>query len=113
MGSLRGVRRVELVIVAAIVLSTPTLLQAFSGGITMTSTLLRLAGALAICWAVGAIVERTLDAYARQARQKELAERIEQVRASRAAFFGAARQADAGMPVAGDPARGGEGERVQ
>lgn len=81
---MRGVRRVELVVVGAIVLSIPSIQQAFSGGIAPTSALLRLAGALALCWAVGAVVERTLDTYARQARQKELAERIEQLRAARA-----------------------------
>jgi hypothetical protein len=76
-----GVRRVELVVVGAVVLSTPSILQAFSGGIALTTALLRFAAALALCWAVGAIVERTLDTYARQARQKELAERIAKVRA--------------------------------
>lgn len=81
---MRGVRRVELVVVGAVVLSVPSILQAFSGGITLTTALLRLAGALVVCWAVGAIVERTLDTYARQARQKELAERIEQLRAAHA-----------------------------
>jgi len=81
---MRGVRRVELVVVAALVLSAPSIIQAFSGGIAMTSALVRLAGALALCWAVGAIVEGTLEAYARQARQKELAERIERLRSSQA-----------------------------
>ena len=80
---MHGVRRVELVIVASLVLSTPSILQAFNGGITPATALLRLAGALVLCWAVGAMVERTLDNYARQARQRELSERIEQLRASR------------------------------
>lgn len=80
---MRGVRRVELVIVASLVLSTPSILQAFGGGIAPVTALLRLAGALVLCWAVGAIVERTLDNYARQARQRELSQRIEQLRAAR------------------------------
>ena len=98
---LRGVRRVELVVVGAMVLSTPTILQAFSGGITLTSALVRLAGALALCWAVGAIVERTLDSYARQARQKELAERIEQLRVAQPGRAGPSDQtgAFAAIPV--------------
>lgn len=81
---MRGVRRVELVVVGSLVLSTPSILQAFDGGIAVSTALLRLAGALVLCWAVGAIVERTLDTYARQARQRELSQRIEQLRASRA-----------------------------
>lgn len=80
---MRGVRRVELVVVGALVLSAPSILQAFSGGIAPATALFRLAGALAVCWAVGAIVERTIDSYARQARQQELAERMEQLRAQR------------------------------
>ncbi|MDA8288884.1 MAG: hypothetical protein M0014_10645 [Actinomycetota bacterium] len=88
MNAMRGVRRFELVILAAIALSTPSILQALSGGISLTTALVRLALALAICWAVGAVVEGTLDNYARQARHKEIAERIERVKASRAAFFG-------------------------
>lgn len=84
---MRGVRRFELVIVAAVVVSAPSFAQAFSGGIAVTTALVRLAGALALCWAVGAIVEGTLDGYARQARQKELSDRIETLRASRAAFW--------------------------
>lgn len=88
MSALRGVRRFELVVVAAIAVSTPSILQALSGGISLTTALVRLALALAVCWAVGAVVEGTLDNYARQARHKEIAERIERVQASRAAFFG-------------------------
>lgn len=110
---MRGVRRVELVVVGAIVLSTPSILQAFSGGIALTTALLRLAGALALCWAVGAVVERTLDAYARQARQKELNERIEQLRAARSAAVSSLSETPKGAalaPVATDP---GEARPVQ
>lgn len=105
---MRGVRRVELVVVGAIVLSTPSILQAFSGGIAVTTALLRLAGALLLCWAVGAIVERTLDAYARQARQKELAERIAQLRTQRTPVAQAPPGAAEGTPLA--PATGSPSE---
>lgn len=110
---MRGVRRVELVVVGAIVLSTPSILQAFSGGIALTTALLRLAGALALCWAVGAIVERTLDAYARQARQKELAERIEKLRAARIAAVSPPSEAREGITLAPVPGDRGEVRPVQ
>lgn len=77
---MRGVRRFELVVVAAVLVSTPSLIQAFDGGITVTSAMIRLAVALAVSWAVGAIVEGTIDNYARQVRQRELAARIERLR---------------------------------
>jgi hypothetical protein len=77
---MRGVRRFELVVIAALVFSSPSLLQAFNGGVAVSTALLRFAAALLVCWAVGAIVERTLDNYARQARQKEISARIAQLR---------------------------------
>lgn len=78
---MRGVRRFELVVIAALVLSSPSLMQAFNGGVAISTALVRFAAALLVCWAVGAIIERTLDNYARQARQKEIAARIAQLRA--------------------------------
>lgn len=110
---MRGVRRVELVVVGAIVLSTPSILQAFSGGIALTTALLRLAGALVLCWAVGAIVERTLDTYARQARQKELAERIARVKAARSAAVSPRSEAPEGTVLAPVAAERGEVRPVQ
>ena len=63
-----GVKRFELVVVAALVVSLPSLAQAFSGGISLTSALVRVGLALLVCGAVGALVERTIDTYARDAR---------------------------------------------
>lgn len=80
---MRGVRRFELVIIGALVLAGPSILQALTGGVVVTVALVHLALALALCWAVGAIVERTLDNYARQARQREIAQRIDQLRVAR------------------------------
>ena len=45
---------------------------------------MRFSAALLVCWALGAILERSVDAYARQARQRELVERIEAIRVARA-----------------------------
>ena len=105
---MRGVRRVELVIVGAVVLSAPSIVQALSGGIAPTSALLRFAGALALCWVVGAIIEGTLDAYARQARQKELAEHIERLRAARVEDAAALRRAREAATPPSLPASPGE-----
>jgi hypothetical protein len=80
---MRGVRRFELVIIGALVLSGPSLVEALTGAVAPTTALVHVALALLLCWAVGAIVERTIDSYARQARQKELAERIDQLRSAR------------------------------
>jgi hypothetical protein len=67
-----GVRNVELVLVAALVLAAPSLIQAFGGGISLTTALLRLTAAIALCWAGGAIVERVLDTYSRESRRREI-----------------------------------------
>lgn len=82
-----GVKRMELVIVAAIVISLPSFAQAFDGGVTVATALVRLGMGLLLCWAVGAIVERTIDAYAREARQKEIERRVAQALTARAGFW--------------------------
>ncbi len=82
-----GVKRMELVVVAAILVSLPSLERAFSGGISVATALVRLGLALLVCGAVGSIVERTVDAYAREARQKEIERRVKQALAARAAFW--------------------------
>jgi hypothetical protein len=74
-----GVRNVELVIFAALVLSAPSLLQAFSGGIGLPSALVHLTFALALCWAGGAIIERVIDTYSREARRRENVERLQRI----------------------------------
>jgi hypothetical protein len=82
-----GVKRMELVVVAALVVSLPSFAQAFSGGITPAAAIVRLGLALLVCWALGAIVERTLDTYAREARQKEIERRVSQALAARESFW--------------------------
>ena len=76
-----GVRRPELVVAAAIVLSLPFLPSVLDGGISPAAGLVRFAIALALCWAVGAVVERVVDNYARQARQAETARLLDEARA--------------------------------
>ncbi|HMD45969.1 MAG TPA: hypothetical protein VKG43_07410 [Acidimicrobiales bacterium] len=70
-----GVRRPELVALAAILVSLPSLPAALSGAISPAAALIRFGIALALCWAGGALVERVYDTYARQSRQREI-ERI-------------------------------------
>lgn len=82
-----GVRRLELVVVAALLVSFPSFEQAFAGAISPATALVRLGLALLLCGAVGAIVERTLDRYARDARQKEIERRVAEARATREAFW--------------------------
>ncbi len=80
---IQGVRRFELVLIGALALSAPSLVQALTGGVGLTTALVHVALALALAWGVGAVLERTIDTYARQARQRELHARLERVRGAR------------------------------
>ena len=90
-----GVRRPELVLAAALVVSLPVLASVLSGGITVASGLLRFAVALALCWAAGSVIERVYDAYSRQARQNQIREAIEEARSR----FGQPAEGDASASV--------------
>lgn len=76
-----GVRRPELVLLAAIVVSLPMLPSILSGGISVASGCIRFAIAIALCWAAGAVIERVYDTYSRQARQAQIRKSIEEARA--------------------------------
>ena len=76
-----GVRRPELVAAAAIVICLPSLPSVLDGGLSPSAALVRFALAMALCWAVGAVLERVLDTYSRQARQNEIRRAVEQARA--------------------------------
>lgn len=77
-----GVRHTELVILAAIALMVPALPGLFDGALSPTAALVRFAVALVLCWAAGAVLEGLLDTYGRQARQRQLEERLRQLRAA-------------------------------
>jgi hypothetical protein len=77
----------ELVIVAAFVVSLPSLAQAFNGGIGIAAAFVRFALALLVCWALGAIVERTIDMYVRDSRQREIERRVTESLKARQAFW--------------------------
>lgn len=76
-----GVRRPELVLMAALVLSLPMLPSVLDGGISVASACIRFAIAIALCWAAGAVIERVYDTYSRQARQAQVRKAIEEARA--------------------------------
>jgi hypothetical protein len=76
-----GVRRPELVLLAALVLSLPMLPSVLDGGISVASGFLRFGVAIALCWAAGAVIERVYDTYSRQARQAQIRKAIEDARA--------------------------------
>ena len=78
-----GVRHTELVILAAIALMAPGLPGLFDGALSPTAALVRFAIALVLCWACGAVLEGLLDTYGRQARQRQLEERLRKLRAAR------------------------------
>jgi len=95
-----GVKRIEIIVVAAIVVSLPSIAEAFNGGITVATALVRLSLGLLVCWAVGAIVERTVDTYAREARQKEIERRVTESIAARQAFWSGGGGSDEAPPTA-------------
>ncbi len=66
------VRRPELVIVGAILLSTPMIPGILSGDIGSSSILLRFLGALLVCWAAGSLLTMVVDRYAEAARRAEV-----------------------------------------
>jgi hypothetical protein len=78
-----GVRNADRVIIGALVLSLPSFEQAFTGGISVAAVFVRFVLALLVCWGFGALIERLVDSYSRQARQTDLARRMQQLAAAR------------------------------
>ena len=77
---MRGVRRPELVVLAALVVSLPSIDLLLDGSLGLATALFRFAVAVAFCWAGAAILETLFDTYSRQARQRELEQRIRTLR---------------------------------
>jgi predicted naringenin-chalcone synthase len=101
-----GIRHVELVIVAAIALASPSIVQALNGGIAPATAIVRVVVALLVCWAGAAVVERITDNYSKEARQRELERRVEFIAQSRAEAVAKARameQQHGSGPGAGSP----------
>lgn len=95
-----GVRRPELVVAAALVLSLPFLPSVLDGALSPAAGIVRFAIALVLCWALAAVVERVVDMYARQARQAEITRLLDEARTR----FGVYDPGPAaGPPAGGDP----------
>ena len=75
-----GVRRPELVVVAAIVVSLPMLRSFSTGGVDPATALVRFVLALLVCWAGLAVIERMYDKYSSDARKAELHRAVEEAR---------------------------------
>jgi hypothetical protein len=91
-----AVRRPELVVAAALVLSLPFLPSVLDGALSPAAAIMRFAIALVLCWALAAVVERVVGTYARQARHAEITRLLDEARAR----FG---EYDANQPT-GQPA---------
>lgn len=72
-----GVRRWELVIALALVVSSRSLAEAFDGAVTTTAACVRFVLAGLVCWAAVAILERLWDTYSRLTRERQLTEFLE------------------------------------
>lgn len=68
----------EIVIALAIAISYQTFGAAFSGGISLSSAIVRFVTAGVLSWAGVAMIERLWDAYSRAARQRQLEDYLRQ-----------------------------------
>lgn len=75
-----GVRRPDLVLFCAAVVSLPVVWSFLDGGMSLAAALVRVAIAIALCWGAGAATERVYDTYARQVRQEEIRRAVEEAR---------------------------------
>lgn len=75
-----GVRHPEYVLVAALIVSLPMLPSFIDGAVGPLDALVRFAIALVVCWAVYAVAERVYDNYERQARERAIKARLEEIR---------------------------------
>jgi hypothetical protein len=83
-----GVRRPEWVLAAAVVVCAPMVPDILSGAISTTSALLRLLGAILVCWVLASIVQAVVDRYADAAARREFEIQAARVRAQQLADLG-------------------------
>lgn len=67
-----GVRRPDLVLVGAVVLSIPLIPGIISGAVSPFTALIRFLGAILLCWVATWVVGRVLDRYYETARRAEI-----------------------------------------
>jgi len=80
-----GVRRPELVLAAAVLICLPMVPGILHGDVSTTTAIIRLIGAILVCWVGGAILSNVLTRYDQQSRRAEISRLIEQAQAARAA----------------------------
>ncbi len=76
-----GVRRPELVLGAAVLVSLPMVPDILSGAIDTTAALVRFLGAILVCWVLASIVQSVVDRYADAAAQREYEVQLARARA--------------------------------
>jgi len=74
------VKRPELVLAAAVLISLPMVPNIVHGDISAVSALVRFIAAVLVCWIAGAILTRVLSTYSEQARRAEIEKMIEEAR---------------------------------
>ena len=79
-----AVRRPEFVLGGALVVCLPMVPGVLNGSISTTSALVRLLGALLVCWALGSVVQNVIDRYAEAAARREFEVQVARARAQRA-----------------------------
>lgn len=80
-----GVKRPDLVLAGAVLLCLPMVPGILQGNVSPTTAILRLTGAIIICWVAGAILSRVLTRYGEESRRAEITRMLEQAQAARAA----------------------------
>jgi len=100
------VRRPELVLAGAVMLSLPMVPGILDGAVGATTALVRFLVAVLVCWVAGAVLTSLLDRYSEQSRRAEIVRTIEAAQraaAQRAAADTAARAADRSGPFEANP----------
>jgi hypothetical protein len=80
-----SVRRPELVLAAAVVVSLPMVPGVLNGAIGTTASLVRFLGAIVVCWVLASIVQSVIDRYSDAAARREYEVQMARVRAQQAA----------------------------
>jgi len=74
------VRRPELVLAGAVLVSAPMVPGILDGGISPTAALVRFLGALVVSWAAGLLLVRVLGRYSEEVRRTEIIRAISESR---------------------------------
>lgn len=75
-----GVKRPELVLAGAVLVSLPMVPDILHGDISPAAALVRFIGAILVCWVAGAVLSNVFGRYGEQARRAEIEAMIEEAR---------------------------------